>query len=287
MSAAVADFDGDGRPDIFVTNDSVPNFLFRNRGDGTFEEAAIRLGAAFNESGQAISSMGVDARDFDNDGRPDVIVTALAGENFLLLRNGGSGFTDVTFPSRLGLAAARRSGWGVAFADLNNDGWKDVVSANSHVTDNIEQLRSDRYTEPNAVFVNRNGAFAAGAQEFGQAAAHRGLVIGDLDNDGRLDIVVTVLGGRPEVWKNETAGGNWLRVRLEGNAIGARVQVGPQWQERSSSIGYGSSNLDALHFGLGEDTMAPEVRIIWPSGKQNLLKDVKSGQTITVREPGV
>jgi hypothetical protein len=98
---------------------------------------------------------------------------------------------------------------------------------------------------------------------------------------------VTVLGGRPEVWKNETAGGNWLRVRLEGNAIGARVQVGAQWQERSSSVGYGSSNLDALHFGLGEDTMAPEVRIIWPSGKQNLLKDVKSGQTITVREPGV
>jgi hypothetical protein len=287
MSAAVADFDGDGWPDIFVTNDSVPNFLFRNRGDGTFEEAALRLGAAFNESGQAISSMGVDARDFDNDGLPDLIVTALAGENFLLLRNGGSGFTDVTFPSRLGLAAARRSGWGVAFADLNNDGWKDLVSANSHVTDNIEQLRSDRYKESNTVFVNRNGAFAGGAQEFGPAAAHRGLVVGDLDNDGRLDVVVTVLGDRPEVWKNETAGGNWLRVRLEGNAIGARVQVGAQWQERGSAVGYGSSNLDALHFGLGAATLAPEVRVIWRTGKQNLLKDVKSGQTITVREPGV
>jgi tetratricopeptide (TPR) repeat protein len=285
MSAAVADFDGDGWPDIFVTNDSVPNFLFRNRGDGTFEEAALRLGAAFNESGHAISSMGVDARDFDNDGRPDLIVTALAGENFLMLQNGASGFTDVTFPSRLGLATARRSGWGVAFADLNNDGWKDLVSANSHVTDNIEQVRSERYREPNTVFVNRNGAFAAGAQEFGPAAAHRALIVGDLDNDGRLDVVVTVLGDRPEVWKNETAGGNWLRVRLEGSAIGARVQVGTQWQERGSAVGYGSSNLDAVHFGLGADTMAPEVRVIWPSGKQELLKEVKSGQTVTVREP--
>jgi hypothetical protein len=168
---------------------------------------------------------------------------------------------------------------------LNNDGWKDLVSANSHVTDNIEQVRSERYREPNTVFVNRNGAFAAGAQEFGPAAAHRALIVGDLDNDGRLDVVVTVLGDRPEVWKNETAGGNWLRVRLEGSAIGARVQVGTQWQERGSAVGYGSSNLDAVHFGLGADTMAPEVRVIWPSGKQELLKEVKSGQTVTVREP--
>ena len=133
------------------------NFLFRNRGDGSFEEAAVQFGA-LNDQGQAISSMGTDAQDYDNDGLPDLIVTALTGENFLLLRNTGKGgFQDVTFPSRLGLNAARRSGWGVAFADLNNDGWKDLFTANSHVTDNVEQVRSERYREPNTVFLNRRG----------------------------------------------------------------------------------------------------------------------------------
>jgi hypothetical protein len=284
MSAAVLDADGDGWPDIFVTNDSVPNFLFRNRGDGTFEEAAVQFGVAFNEQGSAVSSMGVDARDYDNDGRPDLIVTALVGENFPLFRNlGKGGFRDVTYPSRLGLAAARRSGWGVAMADLNNDGWKDLFTANSHVTDNIELIRSERYREPCTVFLNGSGVFGA-AQEIGPAAAHRGVIVADLDNDGRLDAVVTVLGEKPEVWRNETSGGNWLGVKLIGRSIGARVRVGSQWQERTAAGGYASSNLDVLHFGLGTLTEVPEVVVYWPDGRVRAVRGVKAGGVLTVPE---
>ncbi|MEJ7609280.1 MAG: CRTAC1 family protein [Bryobacteraceae bacterium] len=240
---------------------------------------------ALNEQGNSISSMGVDARDYDNDGLPDLVVTALAGENFLLLRNRtNAGFQDVSFPSRLGLAAARRSGWGAVLADLNNDGWKDLMTANSHVTDNVERLRSEHYKEPNTLFLNQQGVFVS-TQEIGPAAPHRGLVVADFDNDGRLDAVITALGEKPELWRNETAGGNWLRFKLEGISMGARIQIGSQWQERTSASGYASSNLDALHFGLGSQTVVPEVRIDWPRRQKQLLKNVKTGQTIVVREP--
>jgi enediyne biosynthesis protein E4 len=285
MSAAVIDADQDGWPDLFVANDTEPNFLFHNQRNGRFEEAAVRFGVAFNEQANAISSMGVDARDYDNDGLPDLIVTALTGENFPLFRNTGEGsFHDATFPSRLGVAAARRSGWGVVLADLNNDGWKDLFTANSHVTDNVELIRSEQYREPNTVFLNRQGVFAA-TQEIGPPAAHRGLAIADLDRDGRLDAVVTVLGERPEVWRNETDAGNWLRVNLKGRSVGARVRVGAQWQERTSASGYASSNLDYVHFGLGSETEAAEVEIVWPSGQKQILKGAKAGQTLVVQEP--
>jgi enediyne biosynthesis protein E4 len=285
MSAAVIDADSDGWPDVFVTNDTLPNFLFRNQGDGTFEESALRLGMALNDQGSPISSMGADAQDYDNDGFTDLIVTALTGENFLLLRNSGkSGFQDVTFPSRLGLSAANRSGWGAVFADLNNDGWKDLFTANSHVTDNVEQLRSERYREPNTVFLNRKGTFVA-TQEIGPAAAHRGAVIADLDGDGRLDAVVTVLGEGVELWRNRTEGGNWLRVKLQGHAVGARVRIGQQWQQQNSSAGYASSNLDALHFGLGPQTDIAEIEVVWPSGQRQIIRDKKAGQTLVIQQP--
>jgi tetratricopeptide (TPR) repeat protein len=285
MSAAVIDADADGWPDVFVTNDSEPNFLFRNRGDGTFEQAALQYGAAFNDEGKAVSSMGVDARDYNNDGLPDLVITALSGENFLLLRNTGRKvFQDVTFPSRLGLTAVRRSGWGVVLADLNNDGWKDLFTANSHVTDNIERIRNERYLEPNSVFLNRNGAFTT-VQEVGPPAAHRGAAIADLDGDGRLDAVVTTLGGKPELWRNEGEAGNWIRVRLEGQSLGTRIRVGSQWQERTSASGYSSSNLDAVHFGIGPATEVSEVRVVWPGGQVQTLENVKAGQTLVVRLP--
>jgi hypothetical protein len=211
MSAVVLDADSDGWPDIFVTNDTRPNFLFRNDGGGKFAEEAIRFGVALNEEGSTSSSMGADGRDYDNDGRPDLVVTALAGENFQLFRNAKPFlFENRTYSSKLGLAAGRHSGWGVALADLNNDGWKDLFSANSHVTDNVELIRNEKYRESNMVFLNHGGVFSQ-AQLIGTPAAHRGLAIADFDNDGRLDALVTVLGENVELWQNETVGGNWLK----------------------------------------------------------------------------
>ena len=171
----------------------------------------------------------------------------------------------------------------MALADLNNDGWKDVFTANSHVTDNIEQIRSERYREPSTVFLNRGGQFQR-HQGDGPAAAHRGLVVADLDNDGRLDAVITVLGGPPELWRNETTAGNWLEVKLVGHSVGARVRVGSQWQERTAAVGYASSNLDVLHFGLGSLTDVPEVQVQWPGGKSQVVRNVKAGQLLVVRE---
>jgi hypothetical protein len=285
MSAAVADFDGDGRPDIFVTNDTQPNFLFRNRGDGRFDEMAMEAGVALNDSGKPLSAMGVDFRDYDNDGRPDLVFTALTGETFPLFRNeDGKHFRDVTYPSKVGLATARRSGWGVALADFNNDGWKDLLTANSHVTDNVERISSDRYKEPNLSLVNRGGIFHP-ATELGPAAAHRGLAVADLDGDGRLDAVITVLGEKPELWRNTTSGaGHWLMVRLRGRAVGARVRAGGQWQEVNAGGGYASSVCVDVHFGLGvaDET---DVEVFWPSGARQSVGIVKAGRVVAVNEP--
>src|SRR2546430_92553 len=205
MSVAFADYDGDGFTDVFVSNDSVPNFLFHNRGDGTFEEVALPAGVGLTDDGRPVSSMGVDFRDYDNDGLPDLIVTALARETFPLFRNEGKGFfRDSTFPSRIGLASAGRSGWGVGLVDLNNDGWKDVFSANSHVTDNIEKFSVDRYQQPNRVFANLgNGTFedvsAAAGPDFQAPRAHRGAAFADFNHDGKVDVVVSSLGGPAEL----------------------------------------------------------------------------------------
>jgi tetratricopeptide (TPR) repeat protein len=284
MSAAVADYDGDGRPDLFVTNDTQANFLFRNRGDGRFDEVALEAGVALNDAGKPLSAMGVDFRDYDNDGRPDLVFTALAGETFPLFRNeGGKRFRDVTYPSKVGLATARRSGWGVALADLNNDGWKDLVTANSHVTDNVERISSDRYREPNLWMTNRGGVFQSAA-EFGPSAAHRGLAVADLDGDGRLDAVITVLGEKPELWRNTTAGGgHWLGVRLRGQSVGARVRANDQWQEASTAGGYASSISGDLHFGLGTADAA-DVEVFWPNGKRQSVGVVQAGQILIVNE---
>jgi hypothetical protein len=297
MSAAIADFDGDGFPDVYVTNDTLPNFLFHNLRNGRFEEIAFQAGAALPDDGRAVSSMGVDFRDYNNDGLPDIAYTALAGETFPLFRNLGKGqFQDATYASRLARLTKGLSGWSNALADFNNDGWKDLFTANSHATDNIELFSGDRYKQPNAIFVNQgDGSFADGSAAsgppFAAPRAHRGAAVADFDGDGNLDVVVSVLGEKPEFWRN--AGkepGHWIELQLIGSlsnrdGIGAVVHIGDQWNHQTSSIGYASSTLAPLHFGLGRTMVVPRIEIVWPSGAAQELRSVKADQRLVVREP--
>ena len=189
MGVAFGDYDGDGRLDVMVTNDTMPNFLFHNQGDGTFREVGLTAGVAYNEDGNAVSAMGLDFRDYDNDGRDDAFITTLTNESFSLLRNiGGGQFANLSSPSRIASASMPWTGWGVGLYDFNNDGWKDAFVACGHVQDNAELTSSRQSRQPNILFLNAgNGAFSAGT--LSAPAFHRGVAFGDFDRDGRMDAV--------------------------------------------------------------------------------------------------
>jgi hypothetical protein len=303
MAVAFADYDQDGFVDFYVTNDKLPSFLFRNLGDGRFEERALVAGPALPEHGGEISAMGVDFRDYDNDGLPDLQVTALAGEGFPLFRNLGKGqFQDVSYRSQLAAAVQARSGWSNGLVDLDNDGFKDLFTANSHVNDAIDRFQSQSYRETNSVFRNLgDGRFEDLSEASGLAAAprqtHRGAAFGDLDGDGRIDVVVSALGAPAELWRNESSAGHWLELRLVGtksnrDGIGAVVKLeqssGTRWQKQwnhaTTAYGYASASAGPLHFGLGPATSVDLVEIRWPSGTLQLLEKVAVDQVLTVRE---
>ena len=296
MSVAFADYDGDGFPDIFVTNDKIPNFLFHNLGNGKFEEVALEAGVALTDDGKGISAMGVDFRDYDNDGLPDIAIAALAGETFPLFRNVGKGsFLDFTYGSRIGPLSNRRSGWSPALIDFDNDGWKDLFVSGSHVNDTVEAFEATPYRLPNAIFLNaRDGTFrdqsAEAGSQFQAAAAHRGAAFADFNHDGRIDIAVSVIGERAELWENTSPGGNtWIEVQLTGtrsnrDGIGARVRIGNQYNLMTATSGYASSSHTPVHFGTGKATQV-DVEILWPSGTSQTIKGVRTNQVLRVREP--
>jgi len=293
MSVAFADYDQDGFPDAFVTNDNMPNFLFHNLGNGTFEEVALLSGTALRDDGKAVASMGVEFKDYDNDGLPDLFITALAGETFPLFRNAGKGnFVDATHSSRLGPLVVKHSGWGLGLFDFNNDGWKDLFTANSHVNDRVELFEPAVYKERNSIFVNAGGTFHDVSDDAGltPAQAHRGAAFADFDGDGRIDAVVTSLGGPTELWQNTSPKAqHWIDMRLTGtksnrDGIGARVRLGNQFAEMNTTAGYASSVDTPLHFGLGGLTTVARIEIRWPSGTVQVLTEVKADGVVTVTE---
>jgi hypothetical protein len=297
MSVAFADYDADGFMDVFVTNDNQPNFLFHNRGDGTFEEVALAAGVALLNAGRPVSSMGVDFRDYDNDGRPDIFVTDLNNETFPLFHNlGGGMFEDATFPSRLAVLSAPHAGWGNGIVDLNNDGWKDLFSANSHADDNVEQLAAAHYRQPNSIFANLGDrtfwdVSSDAGEDFQLPRAHRGCAFADFNNDGKMDVVVSSLGDKAELWENVSPGeNNWIILKLVGtksnrDGIGAQVRIGKQWNHMTTAVGYASSSHFGIHFGLGRMAKIDEIEIRWPSGIVQRLHNVVPNQRLEVREP--
>jgi hypothetical protein len=293
MSVAFADYDGDGRMDAFVTNDTLPNFLFHNDGNGRFTEVAVRAGVAFNDDGRALSSMGVDFRDVDNDGRPDLFVTALVNETYPLYRNLGKGlFGDFTYRSRVGAATIATTGWGNGIYDFNNDGRKDLFCANGDLNGNAEQISGRAARQTNTVLVQLPGGTFEPVK-IGPAARYRGTAFGDFDNDGRVDIVVSRIGERPLLLRNTSPGGNhWLGLRLVGrrgrDGIGAQVHIKTpsreQWNQVTTAVGYASSSDVRVNFGLGAERRAT-VGVRWPGGELQELKDVPADRYLTVREP--
>jgi len=288
---AFADYDDDGFIDIFVANDGMQQYLFHNNGNGTFTERGLEAGAALSEDGRRLSGMGVVFQDYDNDGRPDVIVTELPREIYGVYHNeGGGSFSYRSLETGLGMLSSGSSGWGVGLEDFDNDGWKDLFVAQGHVLDNVEQIDpSLRYREMPLLAMNQHRRFQGADVGTSSPLVGRGAAFGDLNNDGWQDVVMTVLGGRPQVFRNRGGKQHWLVVNLRGtrsnrDGLGARVRVNGQTRFATTAGSYLSASDKRLHFGLGPAESA-KVEIAWPSGIRQTLNDVHSDQILEIREP--
>jgi enediyne biosynthesis protein E4 len=301
LGVAIADFNGDGHTDVFIANDSIPEFLYQNKGDGTFEEVGLFSGVGVDGDGHAYAGMGVDFADYNNDGLPDIVVSDLAYQKYALYRNNGDGtFAYTSDSSGLGGMTFLHSGWGVQFLDYDNDGWKDLLIAQAHVMDTIELTYPQlRYREPMLLARNTGRGFVDVSSQSGSALhepwASRGMAIGDIDNDGRLDAVVTENGGPVHILHNETNTQNhWLTLNLVGHrsnrdAIGAAVKIIATQGEQHATVttcgSYLSSGDKRVHFGLGLQSAVKEINIRWPSGIRQTLHDVNGDQILRVDEP--
>ncbi len=298
LGVAAADFDNDGWPDIYVACDMTPSLLFHNRHDGTFEENGVEAGVAYNYDGRLQAGMGVAVGDYDGDGRLDIAKTNFSGDLTSLFHNDdGRFFTDVS--REAGLGARQLLGWGIAFIDVDDDGWKDLVIANGHVYPEVEGAKlGDTYMQPTVLFRGLgNGRFAdvttISGSAFQTPRPARGLAAGDLDGDGRPEIVLLNMNAAPSLLKNSVPGGHSLNVKLTGaesnrSAIGARVIVSSgarkMIDEVMSGGSYYSQNSFTLHFGLGAATEADRIEVRWPSGRIQQWNTVASGQTVSLVE---
>ena len=292
LGVAFADYDGDGFTDIFVANDGMQQYLFHNNGNGTFTECGLESGVAFTADGKGMSGMGAVFQDYDNDGRPDVLVTVLPREIYSLYHNeGGGSFNYASLEAGLGAMTSMNSGWGVGLEDFDNDGWKDLFVAQGHVLDNVQDIDASlRYKELPLIALNHKGRFERADSGVTKPVAARGVAFGDINNDGSMDAVISCLGGPPILLLNRGGGNNhWLSISLQGtrsnrDGYGARVSVNRQTRVATSTGSYLCANDKRLHFGLGTAEKAT-VEILWPSGVKQVLNDVRADQFLAVREP--
>ena len=299
LGVTFADYDGDGFTDIFVANDSVQCFLYHNNGNGTFSEVGLLAGVGYNEDGKAFAGMGADFSDFDNDGRPDVVVTDLSNERYMLFRNNGDGtFRDVTNASGVGAATLAFSGWSTHLFDFDNDGWKDIFVAQGHVMDTIQLTSPNlKYLQPPLLLRNEGGHFKRVilGPAFQTEWAGRGAAFGDIDNDGDIDVVMSNVGQKATVLRNDGGNrNNWLGITTIGkksnrDGIGSRVKVVSasgltQYFTVNTAVGYQSASDKRLIVGLGADSTAKLVEIRWPSGIVQRFENVKAGQMLKVTE---
>jgi hypothetical protein len=301
LGIAISDYDRDGHVDLFVANDSMLEFLYHNKGDGTFEDIGLLSQVAVDGDGRTFAGMGADFADYNNDGLPDIVVTDLANQRYALYKNEGDGaFSYATIGSGLGQLSMLHSGWGVRFLDFDNDGWKDLLIAQGHDLDTVELTSPNlRYREPMILARNTGSGFvdvsAESGSVFQQPWVARGMAIGDIDNDGRVDAVVATNDGGLHILHNETSTANhWLTLKLVGHksnrdAIGAEIRLkssaGLQMVTVATGGSYLSSSDKRAHFGLGADTSVASIEIRWPSGIVQTLREIAADQFLQVDEP--
>jgi hypothetical protein len=295
LGVMTSDYDEDGLIDIFVANDSTPNFHYRNNGDGTFKEIGFTAGTAVNENGSEQGSMGVTAGDYDHDGKIDLFVTNFADEYNTLYRNDGrNSFTDVSYAAKVAAVSLPHVGWGTKFFDFDNDGWVDIFVANGHVYPQLPSYRQPRLLHRN----NRDGTFTEVAAEFGtvltELRASRGVAFGDIDNDGDVDLIVADLDGPPQLLRNDSGNTNnsifikTVGVKSNRSGIGARVKIVSgdltQVDEVRSGDSYISQSDQRLHFGLEKRTKVDLIEVRWPSGNVDKITGVGVNRVIIIKE---
>ena len=301
LGVAFADFDNDGWTDVFVANDSVRQSLYRNKGDGTFEDIAVISGAAYDEDGRTFAGMGVDTADFDNDGFVDVFITTLSNEKYALYRNNGDlSFTYVTNTTGVGQITLLNAGWGARFVDVDNDGLRDLFVAQSHVLDTVEKSTAYlKYKQPLLLMTNTGKGFvnvsATAGASFNVPVAARGAAFGDLNNDGQVDAVVSVLDEAPVILRNAGTSHHWIGIELRGtksnrNGIGARVTVTDitgkkQIFDVETAGSYLSSNDPRIVVGLGNAKAVRSVEVRWPSGRVQTIPAPAIDRYQRINEP--